>query len=77
MTLALWKSLFSICFILSIQGYGGDPILIFKIPWRTKWKPTTVFLPGESHEQRGLEDYSPWGYKEVGMTEWLNTHKQC
>ena len=23
---------------------------VWKIPWRRKWKPTPVFLPGESHE---------------------------
>jgi len=26
-----------------------------KIPWRKKWQPTPVFLPGESHGQRSLE----------------------
>ena len=30
-----------------------------KIPWRKKWHPTPVFLPGKSHGQRGLVDYSP------------------
>ena len=29
-----------------------------KIPWRRKWKPTALFFPGESHEQRSLEGYS-------------------
>ena len=29
------------------------------IPWRRKWLPTLVFLPGESHGQRSLADYSP------------------
>ena len=28
------------------------------IPWRRKWQPHPVFLPGESHEQRFLMDYS-------------------
>ena len=28
-----------------------------------------VFLPGESREQRSLEDYSPWGHKESGTTD--------
>ena len=37
-----------------------------KIPWRRKWLPTPVFLPGESHGQRGLVDYSPWRRKKVG-----------
>ena len=32
-----------------------------KIPWRRKWQRTPVFLPGESHGQRSLTDYSPWG----------------
>ena len=35
-----------------------------KIPWRRAWQPTPVFLPGESHGQRSLVGYSPWGYKE-------------
>ena len=30
-----------------------------KIPWRRKWQPTPVFLPGESHGERSLADYSP------------------
>ena len=30
-----------------------------KIPWRRKWQPTPVFLPGESHVQRSLVGYSP------------------
>ena len=29
----------------------------------------SVFLFGESHGQRGLADYSPWGLKELGTTE--------
>ena len=31
-----------------------------KIPWRRKWQPNPVFLPGKSHGQRSLEGYSPW-----------------
>ena len=34
-------------------------------------QPTPVFLPGESHEQRNLAGYSPWGHKESYMTERL------
>jgi len=34
-----------------------------KIPWRRKWQPIPAFLPGESHGQRSLEGYSPWGCK--------------
>ena len=40
-------------------------------PWRRKWQPTEIFLPGEFHGQRDLMDYSPWGRKELGRTEWL------
>ena len=40
-----------------------------KIPWRKAWQPTLVFLPGESHGQRSLAGYSPWGRKELYMTE--------
>ena len=34
-----------------------------KKAWRRKWQPTPVFLPGESHGQRSLAGYSPWGCK--------------
>ena len=34
-------------------------------PWRRKWQVTPVFLPGKTHGQRNLVDYSPWGYKRV------------
>ena len=36
-----------------------------EVPWRGKWQPTSVFLPGKSHGQSILVDYSPWGYKRV------------
>ena len=51
----------------SIPGWG-------KIPWRRKWQPTPVFLPGESHGQRGLVGYSPRGRKELDTTEQLHLH---
>ena len=44
------------------------PSMIGKIPWRRKWEPTPVFLPGESHGQRSLEGYSPWSCKESDTT---------
>ena len=40
-----------------------------KILWSRKWQPSLVFLPGESHRQKSLEGYSPWGCTEPGMTE--------
>ena len=39
------------------------------IPWRRKWQPTAVFLPGESHGQSSLVGYSTWGHKESDTTE--------
>ena len=38
----------------------------------TKWQPTLVFLPGESHGLRSLVGYSPRGRKELDMTEQLH-----
>ena len=43
-----------------------------KIPWRRKLQPTPVFLPEKSHGQRSLVGYSPWGGKELNMTQLLN-----
>ena len=49
-----------------------DP-LVGKIPWRRKWQPTLVFLPGKSHGQRSLAVYSLWGHKVSHMTQQLTT----
>ena len=40
----------------SIPGSGRSP-------GGGNWQPTPVFLPGESHGQRSLEGYSPWGQR--------------
>ena len=45
--------------------------LVGKIPWRRKWLPTPVFLPGESHGQRSLAGCGLWGRKESNTTEQL------
>ena len=42
-----------------------------EIPWRRKWQPIAVFLPGEFHGQRSLVGYSPWERKESDTTEQL------
>ena len=44
----------------SIPGSGGPP---------GEGNGTSIFLPGESHGQRSLADYSPWGHKESDTTE--------
>ena len=60
---------------VTVKGYcrrhGFDP-WVGKIPWRRKWLPTPVFLPGRSHRQRSLVRYTPWGRKESDTTE--HTH---
>ena len=50
-------------------GRPGFNPLVGKIPWRRKWQPTPVLLPGKSHGQRSLVGYSSWGHKESDMTE--------
>ena len=44
------------------RRHGFNP-WVRKILWRKKWQPTPAFLPGKSHGQRNLADYSPWGHK--------------
>ena len=53
----------------SVSGLG-------RFPWRRKGQPTPVFLPGQSHGQRSLVGYSPWGHKEWDMTERLHFHRK-
>ena len=48
-----------------------------KIPCRRAWQPTPVFLPGESHGQRNLVGYSPWGRKESDMTDTFPFKSRC
>ena len=36
----------------SIPGLG-------RFPWRRKWQPTPVFLPGKFHGRRSMVSYSP------------------
>ena len=49
----------------SIPGSG-------RFPWRRKWLPTPVSLPGKSHGQRRLVGHSPWG-----QTQWLNSNNRA
>ena len=59
----------SIC--LQCRRPGFDP-WVRKIPWRRERLPTPVFMPGKSHGLRSLVGYSPWGRKELDMTEGLS-----
>ena len=64
-----WLRWWSIC--LQCRRPRFDP-WVGKIPWRRKWQPTLVLLPGKFHEQRSLVGYSPQGCKESDMTEQLH-----
>ena len=46
-----------------------------RIPWRRKWQPTSVFLPGKSHGQRSLVGPSPLGHR-VGH-DWVAELNVC
>ena len=50
--------------LLTMQERRLDPC-VAKIPWRRKWQPTPVFLPGGSHGHRSLADYSPWDHRRM------------
>ena len=53
---------------------AGDPGLIPRLgksPGEGNGNPSPAFLPGESHGQRSLKGYSPWGCTESDMTEGL------
>ena len=54
------------------RRFWFDP-WVRKIPWRRKWQPTPVYLPGESHGQRGLVAivHGVGLSKELDMTEQL------
>ena len=55
----------------------GEPefdLWVGKIPWRRKWQPTPVLLPGKFHLWRSLVCYSPWGGKVSDTTERLHFH---
>ena len=49
------------------QGRPGFDPWGGKIPWRRKWQPTPVFLPGKSHGQRSLAGYRPGSCKRAGQ----------
>ena len=66
-----WLRGLSVC--LQCGRPGFDP-WVGKIPWRRQWQPTPVLLPGKSYGLRSLVGYSPWGCKELDMTEQLHFH---
>ena len=72
-------------FLLCVSFYEESCIFLNThiytyIPWRRKWPPTLVFLPGESYGQRSLAGYHPsiglhrCGYDWSDL-EHIHTHK--
>ena len=47
------------------RGRRFDP-WVGKVPWRRKWQPTPIFLPGKSHGQRSPAGYNHGVTKRVG-----------
>ena len=47
-----------------------------RLPWKSKWQPTSLFLPGKSHEQRSLMGYSPRDCKGSDTIWWLNKNNK-
>ena len=45
--------------VKNLPASAGDVRDSGIIPWRRKWQPTPVFLPGESHGQTSLAVYGP------------------
>ena len=72
-----WKQIMRLQESVRVQcRRPGFDLWVGKIPWRRKWKSIPVSLPGESHGQRSLAGYNPWGRKESDMTERLSSHMQ-
>ena len=59
-----------------VSSWKMRPIYLLKNNWIIYWwwRPTPVLLPGKSHGQRSLVGYSPWGYEQLDVTEWLPFH---
>ena len=60
--------------VKNLPANAGDMRHVFdpwigKMPWRRKWQPIPVFLPGKSCGPRILTDYTLWGHKESDPTE--------
>ena len=56
------------------RSHGEFSPWIRKIPWRRKWQPAPVFLPGKFRGQRSWAGYNPRGHKESDKPAWLSTH---
>ena len=79
--LGFWilQMLYSGSFVLLVNGLRLSllfSLYIFfdwvrKISRERKWQPTPIFFPEKFHGQRSLVGYSPWGHKDLDITEQL------
>ena len=59
------------CFVVIVSLMFVCVLIKGKIPWKRKLQPTLVFLLKNSHGQKSLVGYSPWGSRESDTTEQL------
>ena len=55
---------------------GHDCSDLTCMPWRRKWQPPPVFLPGECQGWRSLVGCRLWGRTELGTTEEIQQQQQ-
>ena len=58
-----------VCVCACVYFEGLSLSLFTFMHWRRKWKPTPVFLPGESQGQGSLVGCHLWGRMESDTTE--------
>ena len=75
--LSQWLSGEKLCLQYRRHRRCGFNPWIWKIPWMRKWKPTSVFLHGESHAQRSLVHYTPRSHKSETLPKQLSPSVVC
>ena len=65
-----WLRQWSVCLQWGRTGFNP---WVGKIPWRRKWQPTPVFLPGNSQEWRNLVGYKSMESQRV-RHNWATSH---
>ena len=63
--------------LLGVGHDGATSLSLFTfMPWRRKWQPTPVFLPGECQGRGSLVGCCLWGRTESDMTEATQQQQQ-
>ena len=73
----LESTLIIFMFIFSKRGMQINQFDLFRTYYSLRKRQTRIFLPGESHGQRSLAGYRPWGRKESDTTERLTLSVIC